>query len=128
MARIFKKNPKLNDLRDTIKQYAVDVRALRNKANTKAGSEKHALKMDAKYMGSHHARHHLLAYGLLRGKTREQMEPLGKKAGADFIQEGQSVYTPANPVSEYYLSELMKQYAAPAEVAVETQTISVAVG
>jgi len=100
MSRIFKKNPKLNTLRDIIKEYAVNIRDLRNEANTKSGAEKHALKMEAKYMGTHHARHHLLAYGLLRGKTREQMEP---------IREGKA---PKSEVSEYYLRELMKKYEA----------------
>ena len=49
--------------------------------------------MNAKYIGSHHARHHLLAYGLLRGKTREQIEGKTK-----------------TDVNEYYLGQIMKKY------------------
>ena len=96
MSRIFKKNPKLNDLRDRIKEYAVDTKLLRTQAREKTGPERHALKQDAKYIGSHHTRHHLLAYGLLRGKTREQIEGKSK-----------------TKVNETYLRQLLEKYAAP---------------
>lgn len=117
MSRIFKKNPKLNELRDLIKEYAETIRNTRNEANTKKGMEKHALKMDAKYTGSHHARHHLLAYGLLRGKTREQIE-----ARAEGVE-------PKTAVDEWYLMNLMKKYEAPEVVVVaEAPALAVAVG
>jgi hypothetical protein len=97
--RNYTKNPKLNDLRNTIKEYASEIKELRIQASKTSGPERHALKQEARYIGSHHARHHLLAYGLLRGKTRDQMEPS----------------TTRNKVNETYLRKLLELYAAPAE-------------
>lgn len=98
MSRTFKKNPKLNILRDIIKEYASATKLLRNQARTESGMTRHHTLMEAKYIGSHHARHHLLAYGMLRGKTKEQMEPTSK-----------------TKVSASYLRQLLEKYAAPEE-------------
>lgn len=61
-------------LKAEIKAKAAEIRELRNQARATSGPDRHALKTEARELGSTDARYLLLAYGYLRGRTISQME------------------------------------------------------
>lgn len=108
----------IGTLKDAIKEKATEGRDLRNQARATSGLDRHALKEEARTLGSQDTRFLLLAYGYLRGRRIEQME--SSSSHPKRLVEAVSICDAARP----YFQKGPEAEAWQEEVRGETRTVT----